>query len=57
MKIRFLGLGAKIMKRIGMEPVLLSWKDVVPALENGRISAVEIGPLHNDIVVGFHKII
>ena len=23
------------MKRIGMEPVLLSWKDVVPALEKG----------------------
>ena len=57
MKIRFLGLGAKIMKRIGMEPVLLSYKDVVPALEKGRISAVEIGPPHNDIGVGFHKII
>ena len=40
-----------------MEPVLLSYKDVVPALEKGRISAVEIGPPHNDIVVGFHKII
>ena len=37
MKIRFLGLGAKVMKRIGMEPVLLSWKDVVPALKNGNI--------------------
>ena len=50
MKIRFLGLGAKIMKRIGMEPVLLSYKDVVPALEKGRISAAEIGPPHNDII-------
>ena len=55
MKIRFLGLGAKIMKRIGMEPVLLSYNDVVPALEKGRISAVEIGPPHNDITIGFHR--
>ena len=30
---------------------------MVPALEKGRISAVEIGPPHNDITVGFHKII
>ena len=45
------------MKRIGMEPMLLSYKDVVPALEKGRISAVEIGAPHNDIGVGFHKIL
>ena len=45
------------MERIGMETGMLSFKDVVLAIEKGKISAVEIGPPHNDILVGFHKLI
>ena len=55
-KIRFLGFGGKVMEKIGMEIALLGWKDIVPALEKDKISAVELGAPHNDVGLGFHKI-
>ena len=55
-KIRFLGFGGKVMGKIGMEIAMLGWKDIVPALEKDKISAVELGAPHNDVGLGFHKI-
>ena len=39
----------------GNKTVLLSYKDIVPALKNGKIDAAELTSLDRDITVGLHE--
>jgi len=43
MKIRFAGLGARVMEKFGVSTQLLAGGDVYPALELGAIDATEMG--------------
>jgi len=56
MKMRFFGLGAKVMSRIGVSTQLLAGADIYPALERGVIDATEYSMPTNDIKYGFYQI-
>ena len=56
MKMRFFGLGAKVMSKIGMSTQLLAGADIYPALERGVIDATEYSMPTNDIKYGFYQI-
>jgi TRAP-type mannitol/chloroaromatic compound transport system substrate-binding protein len=56
MKMRFFGLGAKVMTKIGMSTQLLAGADIYPALERGVIDATEFSMPTIDISYGFHQI-
>ena len=56
MKMRFFGLGAKVMTKIGMSTQLLAGADIYPALERGVIDATEFSMPTIDIKLGFHQI-
>ena len=56
MKMRFFGLGAKVMSKIGMSKQLLAGADIYPALERGVIDATEYSMPTNDIKYGFYQI-
>jgi TRAP-type mannitol/chloroaromatic compound transport system substrate-binding protein len=55
LKMRIPGLGAEILKRLGVDVQMLPVDEIVPALLNGDIDAVEwIGP-YEDEQLGLHK--
>jgi len=56
MKMRFFGLGAKVMTKIGVSTQLLAGADIYPALERGVIDATEYSMPTNDIKYGFYQI-
>ena len=56
MKMRFLGLGAKVMQKIGVSIQLLAGGDIYPALEKGVIDATEFSMPAMDINLGFYQI-
>jgi TRAP-type mannitol/chloroaromatic compound transport system substrate-binding protein len=56
MKMRFFGLGAKVMSKIGVSTQLLAGADIYPALERGVIDAAEYSMPTNDLKYGFHQI-
>jgi len=56
MKMRFFGLGARVMQRLGVSTQLLAGGDIFPALEKGVIDATEFSMPAMDIKYGFHKI-
>ncbi|WP_197520946.1 TRAP transporter substrate-binding protein [Bradyrhizobium icense] len=56
MKMRFFGLGAKVMQKMGVSTQLLAAADIFPALERGVIDATEFSMPKMDIQLGFHKI-
>jgi TRAP-type mannitol/chloroaromatic compound transport system substrate-binding protein len=56
LKMRFFGLGAKVMGRIGVSTQLLAGGDIYPALERGVIDATEYSSPAVDIGAGFHQI-
>ena len=56
MKMRFFGLGAKVMEKLGVSTQLLSAADIYPALERGVIDATEFSMPSMDINLGFHQI-
>jgi TRAP-type mannitol/chloroaromatic compound transport system substrate-binding protein len=55
-KMRFLGLGAQVMQKLGVSTQLLSAGDIYPALERGVIDATEFSMPNMDIDLGFHQI-
>jgi TRAP-type mannitol/chloroaromatic compound transport system substrate-binding protein len=55
-KMRIAGLGAKVLKKLGVKTRLLSVPDTLPALKKGIIDAAEITSPDRDINFGFHKI-
>ena len=55
LKIRIPGLGGEVMKRLGVNPILLPAGDIYTSLERGTIDATEwVGPAL-DSMMGFHK--
>lgn len=55
-KMRFFGLGAKVMQKLGVSTQLLAAADIYPALERGVIDATEFSMPKMDIKLGFHQI-
>ena len=56
MKMRFFGLGAKVMQKMGVSTQLLSAADIYPALERGVIDATEFSMPTIDLKLGFYQI-
>jgi len=55
-KMRFFGLGAKVMQKMGVSTQLLAGADIYPALEKGVIDATEFSMPTIDIKLGFYQI-
>jgi len=56
MKMRFFGLGAKVMQKLGVSTQLLAAADIYPALERGVIDATEFSMPSIDQKLGFYQI-
>jgi TRAP-type mannitol/chloroaromatic compound transport system substrate-binding protein len=56
LKMRFFGLGAKVMQKFGVSTQLLAPADIFPALERGVIDATEFSMPTMDIKQGFHQV-
>jgi TRAP-type mannitol/chloroaromatic compound transport system substrate-binding protein len=56
MKMRFFGLGAKVVQKLGVSTQLLAPADIFPALERGVIDATEFSMPAMDIKQGFHQV-
>lgn len=56
LKMRFFGLGAKVMQKMGAATQLLAGADIYPALERGVIDATEFSMPTIDIKLGFYQI-
>jgi TRAP-type mannitol/chloroaromatic compound transport system substrate-binding protein len=56
LKMRFFGLGAKVMQKLGVSTQLLAGGDIYPALEKGVIDATEFSMPNMDIKYGFYQI-
>jgi TRAP-type mannitol/chloroaromatic compound transport system substrate-binding protein len=56
LKMRFFGLGAKVMQKMGVSTQLLAAADIYPALERGVIDATEFSMPTIDLKLGFHQI-
>ncbi len=56
LNMRFFGLGAEVMQRLGVSTSLLAAGDIFPALERGAIDATEFSMPIIDARLGFHKI-
>ena len=55
-KMRFFGLGARVMQKHGVQTQLLAPADIFPALERGVIDATEFSMPTMDIKQGFHQV-
>lgn len=55
LKIRFFGLGGKVLERLGASVQLLSGGDIFPALELGVIDGAEFSVPAVDLKMGFHQ--
>ena len=56
MKMRFFGLGAKVMEKLGVDTQLLAGGDIYPALERGTIDATEFSMPAVDQGAGLYNI-
>ena len=56
MKMRFFGLGARVMEKVGVSTQLLAGGDIYPALELGSIDATEFAMPSIDETLGFYQI-
>ena len=56
LKMRFFGLGAKVVQKLGVQTQLLAPADIFPALERGVIDATEFSMPTMDIKQGFHQV-
>jgi TRAP-type mannitol/chloroaromatic compound transport system substrate-binding protein len=55
-KMRFFGLGAKVMEKLGVSTQLLAGGDIFPALELGTIDATEFSMPAIDRDLGFYQV-
>ena len=55
LKMRFYGIGAKVMQKLGVDTQLLSAGDIFPALERGTIDATEFSMPAIDLKLGFYN--
>jgi len=56
LKMRFFGLGGRVMQKLGVSTQLLAGGDIYPALELGTIDATEFAMPAIDRELGFHEI-
>jgi len=56
LKMRFFGLGAQVIQKMGVSTQLLAGADIYPALERGVIDATEFSMPNMDIDLGFYQI-
>ena len=56
LKMRFFGLGAKVMGKLGVSTQLLAGADIYPALERGVIDAAEFSYPSLDKAHGFYQV-
>ena len=56
LNMRFFGLGAKVMQKLGVSTSLLAGGDIYPALERGAIDATEFSMPIVDANLGFYNI-
>jgi TRAP-type mannitol/chloroaromatic compound transport system substrate-binding protein len=56
LKMRFFGLGAQVIGKLGVSTQLLAAADIYPALERGVIDATEFSMPTMDISLGFYQI-
>ena len=56
LKMRFFGLGALVMQKLGVSTQLLAAAEIYPALERGVIDATEFSMPNMDIKLGFYQI-
>ena len=56
LNMRFFGLGAEVMQKLGVSTSLLAAGDIFPALERGAIDATEFSMPRIDARLGFHNI-
>lgn len=54
--MRFFGLGAKVMEKLGVSTQLLAGGDIFPALELGTIDATEFSMPAIDLSLGFYQV-
>jgi TRAP-type mannitol/chloroaromatic compound transport system substrate-binding protein len=57
LKMRFFGLGAQVMQKLGVNTQLLAGADIYPALERGVIDATEFSMPAMDVNLGFYQIV
>lgn len=55
-KMRFFGLGARVMTKLGVDTQLLAAADIYPALERGTIDATEFSMPAIDLNLGFYQV-
>ena len=56
LRMRFLGLGARVLEKFGVRTVLLPWTETYPALAQGVVDAAEISSPMIDIQFGLHEV-
>ena len=56
LNMRFFGLGAEAMQKLGVSTSLLGSADIFPALERGALDATEFSMPRIDSRLGFHKV-
>ncbi len=56
LKMRFFGLGAKVMEKVGVSTQLIAGGDIFPALERGSIDATEYSMPAIDLNLGFYQV-
>jgi TRAP-type mannitol/chloroaromatic compound transport system substrate-binding protein len=56
LKMRFFGLGAQVMQKLGVSTQLLAAADIYPALERGVIDATEFSMPAMDVDLGFYQV-
>ncbi|MEX0758393.1 MAG: TRAP transporter substrate-binding protein [Tistlia sp.] len=56
LKMRFFGLGARVMEKHGVSTQLLAGGDIYPALELGTIDATEFSMPAIDLKLGFYQV-
>jgi TRAP-type mannitol/chloroaromatic compound transport system substrate-binding protein len=56
LKMRFFGLGAQVMQKLGVSTQLLAAADIYPAIERGVIDATEFSMPNMDIDLGFYQV-
>lgn len=56
LRMRFMGIGARVIQRLGVEPVALSGGDIFYALQSGAIDAAEFSLPAVDLRFGLDKV-
>lgn len=56
LKIRIVGLGGEVFRRLGATPVSLPTGEILPALQAGVVDAAEVLAPYSDLAVGYHRV-